>query len=746
MTYLHLEYNFFREVVCKACVGTQSGVAKLLAIILAVSAGGVSAVAGPPADDSSEPPAAQFRRALPQPRIFRGPTIQTDRGTQTSSSHKVQLITVEVVQGIQNPAGRVQILAGRDTYIRMYFNLDGPEKNSTSVKVSGKARLTSPNGTTRDLINEFSEFNPHLSGSQNSDLNAQRSDAISGLVFRVPGSDVQLGRYKVQLLSITDVDTNEVLDCTNCASFLADFQSARTAPVFRVTVIGVSYKYKGDMYEPREIDFASVRSWLKRGFPVSEIVFDWRTVAYPNPLAHPPLSESKAADEFDCKDVNAFLADIRQRDIEGGTDPRTHYLGLVFDGDKPNPFPWLRGCAAMIPDEPNPNATASAPAGKKFFRWDDSGSYAGWYGAHELAHTLGRKHVGGACNESGLDLRYPYPEGNVSSSEDRHATFDPGDTIEGRVIGPLAILGQPNTSGLNAHDIMSYCKNVWSSAYTYNLLHERIAAENSLFGPPLSAEPNIPVAGPAPMALAGSQPAAAGPTNSGAVLTRSVPPRDGERFLNVIVQVEQGWEKARIVSVAASSNGAVPTRTSPSESLLLETLAKDGHTVSKYPVRLLEFSDESRGLSKPSSKPAGLINTTIPAGIAVAGLRITHAGVTLAQSNATQEKPELSESSARSLTQVRGLNGVNAGPERPTILSWESKHSIANLTYSVQLSADDGKTWQTVAANIKEPKLEITSKQLSSKARQAYTVGAPIKYKLTAGDGFNSTTLVGDLP
>ena len=47
-------------------------------------------------------------------------------------------------------------------------------------------------------------------------------------------------------------------------------------------------------------------------------------------------------------DINAFLRAVRFQDIQGGTDGRTHYYGLVADGGAGGPY-FMRGKASAVP-------------------------------------------------------------------------------------------------------------------------------------------------------------------------------------------------------------------------------------------------------------------------------------------------------------------------------------------------------------------------------------------------------------
>lgn len=158
--------------------------------------------------------------------------------------------------------------------------------------------------------------------------------------------------------------------------------------------------------------------------------------------------------------ANAQLAAIRNRDITGGTDVRTHYYGLVSDAGGKH---FMRGRANSIPDMASPNAVASGPAGVEQLANGMSASFAGWYGAHELGHTFGRYHPGFPPPEHDngqdkSDLAFPYPDGSLSTQGDDFIAFDRGDPALG---APMRIM-----PGDECFDVMTYLDNLWVSAYT----------------------------------------------------------------------------------------------------------------------------------------------------------------------------------------------------------------------------------------------------------------------------------------
>jgi hypothetical protein len=710
-----------------------------------VTMAGGSGHAGPPATHSFDPVPAKHLPKTTARAIVRG-------GSSTAA--RLAISHIEVTQGVQDEQQSVPIRAGRAAYVRVLFNVIA---GGATVALGGTGELTLPDGSSRRLVNIFSDLSPRALKEQNGDLDAQRGAVANGLVFKIAPELVTFGTLKFRLKDIVAPGGSSTYTCDNCASEARQFEVKEAAPEIRLTVVGISYAYQGKTYSPRPIDFAMIPSWLMRSYPISKVIYASRVVAFPA-ARHPVIDQDEAKplpDEFDCNDVNELLTQIRAADIEGGADVRTHYFGLVYDGDPEGDgvgFPWMRGCAANIPNTPDPNATASGPTGKnRTFGWDESGAYGGWYTAHELGHTLGRMHVGGDCAEAETDPQYPFtPSGAIGGEATHSVGFDPGDTVTGTSLAPVAV-SSLNGEGLEiGHDVMSYCPWPWVSGYTYNHLWTRLVAEQAKVPPPAATS------GPGAVAMRSKRQLA----------QREATPRVAQAaasqdpLLHVVARLDDGWTRGRIVSVMqvdkAASNAPI-TKEGPH----LETLDAAGRVVASYPVAVFEFSDQPVNRSGDRQRPAGLITATVPTDPSVVGVRIVYAGATVAESIGGSERPQLRSSSLSSAERpsqptqrgakksaAREFNTPPAAlfARRPVVLSWDAVHpGNAAMKYSVQISTDGGGSWETVAAGLTTPQTVIAPENLSQQRREEAISGAPVRYKVIATDGFYKVELTNDL-
>ncbi len=121
--------------------------------------------------------------------------------------------------------------------------------------------------------------------------------------------------------------------------------------------------------------------------------------------------------------------------------------------------------------------------------WDTDGSYADWYAAHEIGHSLGRAHPNAGsdnpatgnttenCGHSRSDPGYPY--GNTTTSR---APIGPADgSMEGFDVGdPYFGIARAVLPSSIWNDVMSYCNSQWLSDYTYTNMYNNMIANPSL--------------------------------------------------------------------------------------------------------------------------------------------------------------------------------------------------------------------------------------------------------------------------
>ena len=167
-----------------------------------------------------------------------------------------------------------------------------------------------------------------------------------------------------------------------------------------------------------------------------------------------------------------------------GLKTNAFYYGMISDAS--NNFP--RGQAVYDKTSVGPSGTPG-----QFFGlgsgWDTDGSYADWYAAHEIGHSLGRAHPNAGsdnpatgntsenCGHSRSDPGYPY--GNTSTAS---APIGPADgSMEGFDVGdPYFGIARAVLPSSIWNDVMSYCNSQWLSDYTYTNMYNNMIANPSL--------------------------------------------------------------------------------------------------------------------------------------------------------------------------------------------------------------------------------------------------------------------------
>jgi hypothetical protein len=413
---------------------------------------------------------------------------------------------------------------------------------------------------------------------------------------------------------------------------------------------------------------------------------------------------------FDASIINTFVRGIRTTDVTGGVDARTHYYGLVSDGG--GGF-FMRGLASGIPGTADPSTVASGPTGTETWGWDLDGSYGDWYTGHELGHTFGRFHAM-FCGAGG-GAPYPFVNGQLSDADGAFVGFDTGDPGQG-----LPIRALPGTVW---HDVMTYCSFQWLSSFTYTGIRDRLIDEDAL---------------PAGAQLPGGARARRGGKMSGT----------GAIHVVAAVNLTRGFGQIRHVTALT---GATPGRELQSSrasarqtrsgrpagpSLALRLYGRGGRGSVEYPVPFIpdacrDATDDETGvvdvLLPPSRNAARLellLNGTV--------VDTFVAGVTGAVRDIRQ---------AARKTRRRAAEGVGEGADDP-VLTWRSGSAAARSrraaaagtgpTYTVQVSTDDGKTWQTAGFGLRQPQVRID--------RQLLGDADTVRIRVTATNGFVSSS------
>ena len=368
---------------------------------------------------------------------------------------------IEVCQAIQSDDNSVTLVANKGTLVRVYIN---QATVAVSTRLRGEIEVrTSPQAPARFVpaMNELI-----LDPASPAALPAKREAISESLNFLLPDEVTRPGTLILEIKRVMQAGGDDqplTGERSKSVTFVA-------GPPLRIRCIGLRYRdtSSGKTHTPDAVHFTYLRSFLGRAYPVPAV--EWSQIVVDADFTAPFVDDTVLQ-------ANAQIAAIRSSEVNSGTDPRTHYLGLVDDANGAN---FMRGRAMGIPATPQPDTVAAAPCGTpNGFAGDNDLSYADWYGAHELGHTFGRFHPGfPPGQQDASDPGFPFENGQLSNADRRFVGYDMGD----------AALGVPlqTMPGIFHHDLMTYADRQWVCSHTFEAIRVRLEQEDRQFAPPVA--------------------------------------------------------------------------------------------------------------------------------------------------------------------------------------------------------------------------------------------------------------------
>jgi hypothetical protein len=617
------------------------------------------------------------------PPLPKPPAPATDTGPAGPDNH-FTVTAIEVTQAVQDLNNSVTLIAGKQTWVRVYVHKTVDDvTNAMKGILSINLNAIEISFTSDAIVNVNANTTQH----------DQRLDATKSFNFLIPNEYTKPGTVTFALRGFIDPTGNfAYYDCTNCDDVKVDVTFQATPPL-RLRVVDMPYEFvpaagaTPQESAPRAIDYALLNSWLGRAYPVPNLEISHTVVPYDQ--------DNAVQTNLDCDVANARLASLRASEISSGVDDRTHYLGFVANG-----LMKMRGCS-IIPTSPDPSAVGSLPTGAPTdaHRPGDSendmdGSFADYYGGHELAHTFGRKHPGFCGSNSHSDPSFPYPNGLISyGTPDSFYGFDIGDAANSipRVVLP----------GETTKDNMTYCHQPrWLSPYQYDGIRKQLLGENPGFASgPQSRVPSTP---PKPMARARSMP-----------------------LIHVVAQVRleknTGKNTGSFYSVFPVNRGTVNIDTGSKAALVL--VDAKGRELLRQPVTLQHSSDPSEDEAAARQSETALINADLPTRDGIARIRLLLDNATLAEFQVLGAPP----APPRDLRLERGRREAAQQGGEGSRLTWSGSDGAS---YIVEVSADNNH-WSTIAVGSKQPQIALSA--TNADARFA---------RVTATDGVHRSATV----
>ncbi|HMH22237.1 MAG TPA: VCBS repeat-containing protein [Puia sp.] len=570
---------------------------------------------------------------------------------------------IEVSQAIQNMSHTVPLCAGKRTWARVYL------KDLSPAPIAVRGTLTATNLSTGQTAAIPSLSAVTVDPAKNGQMRVKRESLSLSLNFQLPADFTVEGAFQYALTNITDANTGLTIGCSNCDN--SRTVSYKQTPPIRIRMVGLQYTTgKGaatTMNTPRQDDFNLLKSWLIRAYPSGQVLVSQVTV------------NATSDWMFSCDDANGQLSSMRNDEIDNiSVDPRTHYIGLVF-----NSGGFMRGCS-YVPSHASSSPTGPTSGGNVPVNvtGDNDASFGDWYAGHELGHSFGRNHPGFCPENSHDDDHFPYPNGQISTDDGDFTGLDVGDFANGVPARALP--------GASTFDIMTYCNQPqWPSYYTYAGILDQSGSED-------------PSASGAP---------AAGEQKSQAQI------RDSD-LINIVASVNLSQRTAKIQFVNRLRHAQVPESTE-SRRATIRLLDKEKKLLGEYPV-LVRVSTDRR----PGQDSTALIDAILPYKKGIASLEITLLGKVAAVRAVSPHAPV-----------VQAIQYVDAKKKFPRMdglyISWKAEDADKDsLSYIVQARKEKG-IWETVAVGLRTPGLVLTRQQIGQ--------GQWTELRVIASDGFNKS-------
>ncbi len=316
--------------------------------------------------------------------------------------------------------------------------------------------------------------------------------------------------------------------------------------------------------------------------------------------------------------------------------------------------------------------------------YNATGALAGYTDAHEMGHNLTLPHA--PCgNPGGEDPNYPYMEGNISGATSGDLAFFGFDTQKNLVRGP------------QSKDLMTYCNNNWISDYNYKKLFAEIKKRH-------------------------------------AVRSRDARPltvRSGNGLVMVTGQIKDGV--GSILSVLDSTaNADIPANQTGDYRLSLED--KDGQELMGQNFGTVAVAEQ--GGSRAALQTFAL---AFPRYDHLHKVVLSVQGKELASRTASPNKPTV---------KIVGPNGGEVY-QGGTIITAEWQASDADsdpLTYLVEYTIDDGKTWNMLASSWASTTIELDSNRLPGTKLGRLRVFANDGFHTVAGQSETTFTVTDKRP
>jgi hypothetical protein len=619
---------------------------------------------------------------------LRAPVSAT--GNAPLAADLVAYPALEVTQGVQTykPAGNVPLVAGKRTMVFFYARV------LTGADVASTAELTAEhNGNTIKL-------QPLNAGGLVAlkQLLPDRYHGTEQFRFELPAG---FRDGTVKLTAVLNPGHNKPAESNYANNTGQKTVTFTVMPPISLSMYDIQYRIIGhgshhysvaDIEEPgAPSQRAQMVAWMRSAYPLQTV--NWKkSSAYMGRK----IKYNNGNLNMLCTTVNlTVLYGINHDSNPSG--PNTLGYGMVSKSGG-----YMRGCAEIASAR-----VASGPTG--LYDNNPATSSGAAYGGHELGHILGREHPSPKiCDEGLIDSGpYPYGTGSISPRNDAYVSMaqEWGDAVLG--VDVYSDMKHPKLYTSTAHDLMTYCSNRWMSDFSakvfINYIQDRFAAAK-----PAPAAPSQPMDR---LVMLGAI--------DGATGTVMLEPT----YVTPDLDEDPNHQAGDHAFVLRNSAGAELLRYpfTPSE-------AGD--------IDAVDYREQRAGFdpAEPSSRMTAprYIVEYVPWVAGTAQIDLEGPGGALLHTI----KPG---AAAPTVTVISPNGGTRIPPTQRTLeVQWSASDPDGDpLTYRVEYSADDGRSWYTYAMAVAgETSIELPEDVLAA--------GTGVRVRVSASDGIHTTSDVSD--
>ena len=277
--------------------------------------------------------------------------------------------------------------------------------------------------------------------------------------------------------------------------------------------------------------------------------------------------------------------------------------------------------------------------------------------------------------------------------------FDVGDPANGIVVKALP--------GTQWHDVMTYCNLQWLSPYTYLGIRRRLGDEDAL-GPDGVAGPGPEPGATVPALAGGGRPDQRFPHAS---RRRDIQAGTPEGMVSVTgtVNLTQRTGKIRHVNPLERPKW----RRQGGDDARLRVRGPDGELLADIPIAV-RFNSELA----PGDDRTGIVDATVSIDARARAIELVIEGQVVDTYRVGGKLPDM-----------RGLRGEGGR----LAMTGATDLGETAVRYSVQVSTDAGRTWQTVATGIKSPSFDVD--------RSQFERGQEVRVRVIATNGIERSVV-----